>query len=268
MNKRHPLSLTTPALLLASLFIGCAGLNQSAPPTQDKAEILYNTGMEDLKDGLFPEAIKGFSEIRTEYPYSRFARLALLRIADANHERGKFNEAIDGYRNFLKYYPNHDLSEYAMLAIGHSYYKQLPLEWWFLPPGTEKDQANIRRAIAAYRETTLAHPDSKEAELARERVFECRKKLAEHELYVARFYFQREKFKATTLRSAYLLEHYPDLGFEPEALLLGARAFIQLNQAEPAREYLNKLLKGYKDSAEAATGHQLLLELQATPPRG
>ena len=268
MKKRHTNSPLLTSLLLASIIsAGCAGLNQNPISPKDKAEILYDSAMEDLEDGLFPEAIIGFSEIRTKHPYSPFAQLALLRIGDTNHNRAKYNDAIDDYKNFLKYYPSHELGKYALLQIGHSYYKQLPLDWWFLPPSAEKDQANIRRAINAYRETTLQHPDSDEAKLAGERIRECRSKLAKHEIYVARFYFKREKFKAATLRSNYLLEHYPNLGFEAEALLLAAQAFIQLEEPNQARRYLNRLLENHRSSPEATMGHQLLLNLPAPPSK-
>ena len=264
MNKRPPcFSRLFGVLLTVTLLHGCALTGSTDPKSKDDAEVLYNDAMEDLHDGLFPEAIKGFSSVRTRHPYSNFARLAMLRIADANRERGQYEQAVDGYRNFQKYYPNHELYLYALLHIGHTYYAQLPSEWWFLPPGAEKDQTSVRRAITAYQAVTRQHPTSEEAKTAQERIEECRQKLASHELYVARFYYAQRRFKATGMRTAYLLEHYPTSGFAPEALLLGARALVEQKETPKARQYLKRLLQDFGQSPEAAEAKTLLEDLPA-----
>ena len=251
-------------VVLALCWVGCTiNPNPNATP-KDPVEKLYNIAVEDMEDGLFPEAIKGFTEIRTKHPYTPWARLALLRIADSNLERGKFSEAVDGYRNFLKYYPKHDQAPYARLQIGNAYFDQIPGEWWFLPPTAEKDQANIRRAIDAYREMTSSHPDSEESKIAQKHIKECRQKLAEHELYVAQFYFEREKFKGTVRRANYLLAHYPNLGLDTQALLLGAKAHIAQDEPAKAREKLSRLVEEFSGTEEATAAQKLLKTLPVT----
>jgi len=254
--------------VFALCWAGCViNPDPDATPT-DPVEKLYNIAVEDMEDGLFPEAIKGFTEIRTKHPYTSWARLALLRIADTNSERGKFSEAVDGYRNFLKYYPKHDQAPFARLQIGNAYFEQIPGDWWFLPPTAEKDQANIRRAIDAYREMTASHPDSEESKIAQERIKECRHKLAAHELYVAQFYFERDKFKGTIRRTNYLLAHYPNLGLDTQALLLGAKAHIAQDESSKAREKLSRLVEEFTGTEEAKAAQNLLKTLPAkTTPK-
>src|SRR6478672_10002551 len=89
----------------------CAhGLGRAKP---QNAEALYAQGVEDMEVGLYPEALKELGEVKTKYPYSRFAALADLRIADTHFRRGKYLESIDAYRNFLKFHPSHDDAAYA-----------------------------------------------------------------------------------------------------------------------------------------------------------
>ena len=268
MNKRSPFfSRLFGVLITLTLLHGCAITGSTEPKPKDEAEVLYNNAMEDLTDGLFPEAIKGFSSVRSKHPYSNFARLAMLRIADANRERGQYEQAVDGYRNFQKYYPKHELYLYALLHIGHTYYAQLPSEWWFLPPSAEKDQTSVRRAITAYEAVTRQHPTSKEAKVARERIENCNQKLASHELYVARFYYKQRRFKASGMRAAYLLEHFPTSDFAPEALLIGARALTEQQETVKAQEYLTRLLKDFGQSPEAAEAKDLLEDLPGYVPQ-
>src|SRR5688572_25591796 len=104
-----------PWALLATLC-ACGGSNANRPEG-DTPEAMYERAMEDLEDGLYPEALAGFAEVKTKHPYSRFAALADLRTADTHFERKKFLEAIDAYRQFLKLHPSHPDSAYAYFKI-------------------------------------------------------------------------------------------------------------------------------------------------------
>ena len=129
------------AVLLLAQSSACASSTTAATPEQTPApdaessvESMYKQAQEDLADSLYPEALKGFGDVKTKFPYSKYAALADLRSADTQFQRAKFSEAIDGYRNFLKYHPNHAEGPYAMLQIGESYFEQIPDDWFFLPP--------------------------------------------------------------------------------------------------------------------------------------
>ena len=118
MNKRPPFfSRLFGVLLMMTLLHGCALTGSTDPKSKDDAEVLYNDAMEDLHDGLFPEAIKGFSSVRTKHPYSNFARLAMLRIADANRERGQYEQAVALFRRAAD-----SGSADAQKALGKAYF--------------------------------------------------------------------------------------------------------------------------------------------------
>ena len=102
---------------------------------------------------------------------------------------------------------------------------------------------------------------------ARTRIKECRQKLAQHELYVAQFYFEREKFKGVVRRTNYLLGHYPNLGLDPQALLLGAKAHIAQDEPTKAREKLSRLVDEFSSTDEAKTAQELLQSLPVNPQK-
>ncbi len=243
-----------------ALGAGCAStLLRGAP---NNVEEMYNNAVQDLKDGYYPEAITGFTDVKTKHPYTKYAALADLRIADTHFERGKFLEAIDAYRSFLKMHPNHVDLAYAMLRIGEAFYEQIPSDWWLLPPSYEKDQGNTRAAIAAYRDLLARYSTSKEAETARGRLDDCRRRLADHELYVARFYFKRERYKAAAERAEGLVREYPSLGFDEDALWLTAQARFELGEKEPARAALTRLTKDFPNGSHSAAARQMLEDLK------
>lgn len=246
------------------LVAGCAAsFIRGTPKTvQDH----YDVAREDLEDGLYPEAISGFTELKTKFPYSKFAALADLGIADTYFERGKFIEAIDSYRAFLKFHPSHPEAPYAMFRIGEAYYEQIPGDWWFLPPSAEKDQASTRMAISAFRDMLARYPDGKHAEEGRKRLAEGRRKLADHEMYVARFYFTREHYTAAVARAEGLIRDYPGLGLDSQALMLAALAHRALGDDDKARLALKRLKAKNPDSAESSEAGDLLEQLGSPTP--
>ena len=246
--------------LAALLTVSCAS-SLIGHGKGKNAEELYKNAMEDLKDSLYPEALQGFSEVKAKYPYSKFAALADLRTADTHYERGKYIEAIDAYRQFMKLHPNHEEVPYAMFRIGEAYVKQAPEDWWFMPPASEKDQANTRLAITAYQDAIDRFPNSDYAQKSRDKLAECRGVLAQHELYVAKFYWGREKWRAAANRAEAVVRDFGGSKLDPEALLLAARALGRAGEADGARADAQKLIDRYPKSSEAADAKKLLGEL-------
>ena len=92
--------------VLATTSCASARFLVRAEPTN--VNEMYEQAVEDMESGLYPEAIRAFADLKTKYPYTKFAALADLRTADTQFRRGKHVEAVDAYRNFLKFHPNHE----------------------------------------------------------------------------------------------------------------------------------------------------------------
>ena len=195
---------------------GCAAGVKTSP--KDPAQNSYEHALRELDLGMFSEALAGFNEVKTKYPYSRFAALADLRVADTHFEQAKYIEAVDAYRNFLRFHPNHADADYAMLRIGECYYEKTPSDWWLLPPSEEKDQDATKQSLRSFREMIRMFPKSQHLAKAKAKVDLCLKKLADHEFYVARFYFKKHEYRATKMRLDYLLSNFSGLGLDQEAL--------------------------------------------------
>jgi outer membrane protein assembly factor BamD len=247
---------------MALLGLNCATARMLVRPAPTNAEELYQQSMEDLEGGLFPEALKGFADLKAQYPYTKYASLADLRTADTHFHRGKHLEAVDAYRTFLKLHPSHEEVPYAMFQIGEAYYSQIPDNWFFLPPAAEKDQGNTRLAITGYQDMLDRHPKADIATRAKERLDECRTKLAEHEMYVANFYFGREVYKASAGRAEGLLKSYGGLGFDEEALWIAGYSRKEVGENDRARQHLSQLAERFAGSSRADDAAALLHRMQ------
>lgn len=253
------------SLLVLTSVGACAGPDALLAKNKN-AEAAYDKAINDLKDGAYPEALAGFAEVKTKFPYSKYAALSDLRIADTHFARDKFIEAIDAYRQFVKMHPAHDQVPYAMWRIGESYAAQTPEDWWFMPPVAEKDQADVRLAVSAYQDFIDHYPASEYVPKAREKIIACRRRLADHELYVAEFYWKRDKWQAAAARAEGIAKDYPDVGLGAQALLLAAQARVKAGEPALARIAAQKLLETYPKSNEAKTGELLLRTLPPASP--
>jgi len=209
----------------------------------EQAEGAYQSAEKAFRAKDFLEAIRRYNIIRTKFPYSRFAKLADLRIADAYFEQEKYATAVEQYRNFTKLYPDHPKVTYAAWRVALSFYEQMPDDYWPLPPGYERDLARARDAEREVRYFMRRHPDTEYTEGARKKLLEIRRRLADHEFYVATFYLKQDNPRAAALRLTYLLQNYSGLGLDPNALFLLARAYLELKDVDKAVRALTDLIE-------------------------
>src|SRR5205085_7416153 len=143
----------------------------------------------ELKKENWQDAIKLFQHVKSKHSFTLYATLAELRIADANFGREKYVEAVDQYRNFIKNHPTHPQVQegYAEFQIGKAYYKEIPSEWFLVPPAFEKDMGPVGDALRELSGFISEYPDSRYVAEARKLEEDCMRRLAAHELYVATF---------------------------------------------------------------------------------
>ena len=101
---RLPLLMAALALL-APAAAGCAGQTKVLS-YGDNARKAYAEALDDFFDDECLQAEPAFRNVRRLYPYTRFAALAELRVADCLFKDGKYAEAIQAYEAFVRYRPS------------------------------------------------------------------------------------------------------------------------------------------------------------------
>ena len=86
----------------------CGGATKSARPVsyRETARSNYERGLAELKDDNHAEAAKFFNFVKNKFPFSRFATLAELGLADTLFAQEKFSGAVDAYQLFVKFHPS------------------------------------------------------------------------------------------------------------------------------------------------------------------
>lgn len=248
-------SLLCAGALFLALLPACGGGQSSAEVDYSvSAKQNYEKGLKKLEDESWVAAAKYFSFIKARFPYSKYATLAELRLADAEFGAGHYLQAIDSYKLFIKFHPTHEMvvNGYAAFKIGESYVKQLPSDWFILPPSYEKDQSATQDAHRELTKFVKKYPNSSYASEAKELLDKVDRKLAEHEMYVARFYWERDRPMGTVLRLRRLLDRHADVGFDAEALYLLGRAYMKVEMPKRARKMFQRLLEEHPQQAKDA----------------
>ena len=212
--------------------IGCATSDEESKPVTYSltAKQNYEKGLAELKDENFPEAQKYFQFVKQKYPFSKFAVLAELGIADTQFARGNYNEAIDSYKSFARLHPTHEKVEDGYVAFrivrellqGHARGRLAAAA--VLREGSVGDHRRTARAATTFARSSPTSPYMKKADDIRREVL---KRLVDHEVYVARFYLRTDHPKAAAMRLEGAIRRYPGSGREPELLYSLGETYLQ-----------------------------------------
>ena len=266
--------LLVPVVLALSLALGavaCGPLGKSSSGGVNysvSAQKNYEKGMEAIKAKEWGAAAKYFSFIKSRFPYSKYAVLSELRLADAEFGAEDYLEAIDSYKLFMKFHPTHEMvvNGYASFKIGEAYYKQLPGDFWLLPPSYEKDQSPVEDADSELRRFVEKYPDSQFRKDAEKILADVAHRLAAHEWYVAQFYWSKGKPMGTVLRLRRLLEKYPNVGYDEEALFLLGQAYAKVEMPDRARATWTDLVTRFPAGKRATDAKSAIASLPAAAP--
>ncbi|WP_428268027.1 outer membrane protein assembly factor BamD [Haliangium sp.] len=256
------------AVALAALAVtATAGCGSKGPMGTAKysvsAQQNYRKGMAEMKEKDWIAAVKYFAFIKSRFPYSKYAVLAELRMADAEFGAGNYLQAIDAYKLFIKFHPTHRMatSGYAAFRIGESYTKMLPGDMWILPPSYEKDQSVSYDAERELRTFVEKYPDSPYRKKAQELLAKVHKHLAAHEWYVAKYYWDQGKPMGTVLRLRRLIDRYGGTSYDGEALWLLGQAYVEVDMPDRARDTWQTLIDQHPDHARAQEARRALARL-------
>jgi outer membrane protein assembly factor BamD len=257
--------LASPALVAALCLapagpLGCASDELQANSALDYSENAkreYERGMRALESGNWEAVDELMNEVRRKYAYSRYARLAELRLSDANYKQEKYAEAISGYKAFVHDYPNDPEVPYARYWVARSQYDSVS-QSFLLPPLEERDLASVNDALDSIQGYLGDFPTSRYKNELGYMLAVVMGLLARHELYVARFYLAEDNFKAAVARVEYALKSFAKSGLEPEALVLLGEIYMKQKEREKARTALRRVLAEYPESAFTLPARNLL----------
>jgi outer membrane protein assembly factor BamD len=258
-----------PYLACAALMALCACENEPAKTAlgyTENAKRAYEVALDTFNAHQWIAAQTAMREVKRKYSYSKYARLAELRIADADYEQEKFTEAIHEYKDFIRSHRSEEEDvSYARSRVAEATYAEIP-ESFLMPASEERDQAAVLDAYKELRSYVADYPAAKPTAHLRELIRRVTARLVRHELYVARFYLARDNYEAAVARIDYALHTYSTVegdgpaggGLLPDALLLLGETYLKMHKWREARQAFEAVLRDNADTPNAIRARHYL----------
>ena len=234
-------------LILSFLFIfACKNNNdQQASILKEKDLDLqmidaYQEGLKLLDEGDALAAAKKFTEAELLYPQSLWAPRSSLMSAYSYYMQSYYINAVDELKRFIKIYPNHERIDYAYYLLGMCYFEQIADE--------KKDLGSIIDAKQTFIYVTNNFPNSEyslDAEFKLELIEEI---LASKEMYLAKYYIDREKWIPAINRYKIVLNNYETTIYVEEAIHRLVEIHYKFGLLDESKKYAALLGYNYQSS--------------------
>ena len=183
----------------------------------------------------------------------------IMKRAESFHEKEGYPEAIVEYQHFLDLHRNHVLAPYAQYRLALSHFKMIKT--------IDRDVHPIQQAKAEFKELMEVFPSSRYEVEARVKIRDCNSLLAQHHLFVGKFYFRKEAYLAAANRFKLVIESFPALkDASAEAKYELARTYNDLGAPEWSRDWLVALVQEHPQHDLRKDGMKLLASLQKEHP--
>jgi len=196
---------------------------------------VYKEGMEEFEKGDVIFAGKKFSEAELLFPQSVWAPRAVLMSAYGYFSQGYYSYAINDLERFIVKYKNHPQIDYAYYLLALCHYDQIVDE--------RKDLNEILQAKKYFEIVINEHPNTDYADDSKYKLQFITEIMASKEMYLARYYVDREKWIPAIKRFQNVVNEYETTIFVEEALHRLVELNYKIGLIEEAEKYA--LLLGY-----------------------
>ena len=211
---------------------------------------VYNQAMEEFERGDVIFAGKKFGEVELLYPQSTWAARAVLMSAYGYFTQGYYNDAINDIERFLIKYKNHPQTDYAYYLLALCHYDQIIDE--------KKDLNQIIKAKQYFEFIVKNYPNTEYAFDSKYKLELILEIIASKEMYLARYYVDREKWIPAINRFKIVVNEYDRTIYVEEALHRLVEIHYRLGLIDEAEKYAVLLGYNYQSSQWYESSYKIL----------
>ncbi len=227
-------------LCIGALLSACSDVAVTKDVENYPVEEIYERAEYDLTQKDFADAAYFFGEVERLFPYSEWARRALIMQAFSYHRDEDYENARSSAQRFLDFYPADGDAAYAQYLLALSYYDQID--------DIGRDQGLILQALQALRIVIERYPSSEYARSARVKFDLAFDHLAGKEMEVGRFYLKKNHFSSAIKRFQSVVEDFQTTKHTPEALHRLVESYLSLGLVKEAQTAAAVLGYNYQSS--------------------
>ena len=211
---------------------------------------VYNQAMSEFERGDVIYAGKKFGEAELLYPQSIWAPRAVLMSAYGYFSQGYYNYAINDLNRFLKKYKNHPQTDYAYYLLALCHYNQIVDE--------KKDFNEILLAKKYFQFLLKNFPQTDYALDSQYKLEYIVELMASKEMYLARYYTEREKWIPAINRFKLVVNEYDNTIYIEEALHRLVELHYKIGLEGEAKKYASLLGYNYRSSQWYEESYKLI----------
>ena len=200
----------------------------------------YKEGMTSLDEGDVLYAAKKFNEAEMLFPQSEWAPKSALMAAYSYYVQDYYGDAILELERFIKLYSKYKNIDYAYYLLAICYYEQIIDE--------TKDTKSIFQAKKYFTIVTRDFPNTDYAMDAEFKLDLISDTLAAKEMYLGRYYFDREKWIPAINRFQTVINEYNTTVYAEEAMHRLVEIYYTLGLLNESKKYATLLGYNYQSS--------------------
>ncbi|MFO1518360.1 MAG: outer membrane protein assembly factor BamD [bacterium] len=240
---KKPLILCLSLALLTGLFSACSKKTPFSFTGRENEEQAFAKCVQLSTRKKFQQSIDCLEIFKSRFPDSKYALEAELKIGDAYYRKKEYLLAAETYQLYTKLHPTSEKLDYAYYRIGLSYLHESPKQ-------IDRDQEHLPAAIDSFAIVVTQYPNSQYAKIAKQKYDEARRKIAQRNFYVGRFYYKWGEYKAAIPRFMEVYEKFANLGLDEDALYYTIESFHRLGKNDDAKAVLEILKGKYPNSGK------------------
>ena len=210
----------------------------------------YNEGLAELEKDDVIYAARKFNEAELLYPQSIWAPRAALMAAYAYFSKLYYGDAIIELEKFLDKYKNHPRRDYAFYLLALCHYNQIVDE--------TKDLNEILKSQEYFNLIVKNYPDTEFATDSEFKLELIQEILASKEMYLARYYIDREKWIPAINRFKTVVSDYDTTIYVEEALHRLVELHYRLGLVDESKKYAALLGYNYQSSEWYEESYKIL----------
>jgi outer membrane protein assembly factor BamD len=233
----------TPALCTVAMLAACSSTPEDRTAGWSPNKI-YSEAKDEIESGAYDKAVPLLEKLEGRAAGTPLAQQAQLDKAYAHYKAGEKPQAIAALDRFMKLHPASPALDYALYLKGIiNFNDNLGMFSWLSRQDlSERDQKAAKDSFESFKELVSRFPDSRYAQDSRLRMTYIVNSLAQYEVHVARYYYERGAFVAAISRAQVAVSDYEGVPAAEEALYILVRSYDALGM-EKLRDDARRVLE-------------------------
>ena len=250
------LSVVSTSLLAGSLLLSACSSTPTDPTTSWSPNKIYAEAKDELNSGAYDKAVPLFDKLEGRAAGTPLAQQAQIDKAYAHYKAGEPALALATLDRFIKLHPTSPAVDYALYLKGIvNFNDDLGLFSSVTRQDlAERDQKAAKESFESFKELIARFPASRYAPDAASRMNYIVNSLAQSEVYVARYYFDRGAYLAAINRAQTAIRDYSGVPALEEALFIMLKSYDALGMNDLRDDTQRVLAKNYPQTLYLTQG--------------